>query len=188
MLRRPVALARQGAQRRDPAGRVGDALLSLRPPKRNCWRISPPHVASTSRPHARRGADCAHSAANQARPVLGHRGDFYTRANIIGITGPVHELPSVYRGAEGGVSGEGVGALLARNGRCLSEARSGLRFRAREIFPTVTFSAGSAGWVGAPAGCRHTKSTTKRAKPSTIQSRLGASLADESPGMNRSSN
>jgi hypothetical protein len=27
---------------------------------------------------------------------MGHRDDFYTRANIIGITGPVHELPSVY--------------------------------------------------------------------------------------------
>lgn len=24
---------------------------------------------------------------------MGHRDDFFTRANIIGITGPVHELP-----------------------------------------------------------------------------------------------
>jgi hypothetical protein len=27
---------------------------------------------------------------------MGHRDDFYISANIIGITGPVHELPSVY--------------------------------------------------------------------------------------------
>ena len=27
---------------------------------------------------------------------MGHRDDFYVRGNIIGITGPVHELPSVY--------------------------------------------------------------------------------------------
>jgi hypothetical protein len=37
--------------------------------------------------------------------IMGHRDDFYVRDNIIGITGPVNELPSVYFQNAGGEYG-----------------------------------------------------------------------------------